>query len=136
MNLKKPKLKSIAEIQKRLRDLVHKHKKRYLKKHLTPCLENCAGALSVQQPDVKEFLRQNEDVCTFCRSRELGLCNDLNKFKPVKSKEEIIENFTEDIKNPKILPREYKDVAVMLWVLGYLDPEEDSEKEAEPKNED
>jgi hypothetical protein len=65
-----------------------------------------------------------EDRCTFCKSKDPDSCKDHDLFQPKYTKEELLEGFREEIKDPQILPREYRDVAVLLWVLGMLDGEE------------
>lgn len=127
-------LKSPQEILKRLRELIHKHKKKFLKKYTAPSVENCNGALSCTNPELAEHLDPNEDRCTRCKSRMGFPCARQELFEPKYSKEEIVEMFKEDIKNPQKLPREYKDVALLMWVLGFLDPEEAVLEDKEKKD--
>jgi len=122
------KLKSQQEILKRLRDLIHRHKKRYLKKYLAPSVNNCRGSLAYLRPDLAEHLDYNEDRCTFCKCKDPGSCNDPELFKPRYTKDEIIEKFKEDIKDPQKLPRDFRDVAILMWVLGLFDTDNDDDK--------
>jgi hypothetical protein len=117
-------LKSVAEIQKRLRDLIHRHKKKFLKRNTEPCLGNCKGALSIVNPELASHLDYNEDRCTFCKSKDPDSCNNHSQFQARYTREELIEGFKEELKNPEILTREYRDIAIMLWVLNMF-PEGD-----------
>jgi hypothetical protein len=44
-----------------------------------------------------------------------------DKFVPLFTKEELAQQFADQLRNPEILLREYRDVTVFLWVLGAFD---------------
>lgn len=119
------KLKSVQEIQKRLRDLLHRHKKKFIKRNSEPCLGNCKGALSIVNPELAKHLDYNEDRCTFCKSKDPDKCNDHNLFQPKWTREELIDGFKEEIKDTQILLREYRDVAVLMWVLNFFEDDDE-----------
>jgi hypothetical protein len=44
------------------------------------------------------------------------------------TKQELATQFAQDLRNPAILQREYRDVLVLLWVLGGYDGEGNVER--------
>lgn len=59
--------------------------------------------------------------CTNCGSPSGDTCIKDNKFVPLFTKEELAQQFADQLRNPEILLREYRDVTVFLWVLGAFD---------------
>ena len=106
-------VKSEAEIFQKLRDLVHKHRKKWFKRHLQPMPENCGGA--TLNPD------GSVERCTFCQAAPGEPCARQTAFIPRYPKDTLHEQFRKDINSPQKLVRDYRDVAILLWVLGRLD---------------
>ena len=59
--------------------------------------------------------------CTNCGSPKADACIKDSKFVPLFTKEELAQQFADQLRNPEILLREYRDVTVFLWVLGAFD---------------
>jgi len=59
--------------------------------------------------------------CTNCGSPNAENCIKEEKFVPLFTKEELAQQFADQLRNPEILLREYRDVTVFLWVLGAFD---------------
>jgi hypothetical protein len=109
--------RSAEEILPRLRDLIHRHRRRFLKRNLRPCPENCEKATEVGRKVIG---------CKGCASRNPDHCNNPNTFVPFLTKEELYVQFKEDIRDPEVLVRDYRDIAILFWVLG-IDPLEDEQ---------
>lgn len=73
---------------------------------------NCKGASMVGHSVVG---------CTNCGSPNADNCLKEDKFVPLFTKEELAQQFADQIRNPDVLLREYRDVTVFLWVLGAFD---------------
>jgi hypothetical protein len=110
--LNKVSLKSLEEIIAAARETIHRHRRRFLQRALRPCPENCKGASMVGHKVVG---------CTNCGSPNADKCIRDSKFVPLFSKEELAQQFADQLRNPEILLREYRDVTVFLWVLGAFD---------------
>ena len=59
--------------------------------------------------------------CGFCGSPNAESCQREDKFVPLFTKEELAQQFADQLRNPDVLLREYRDVTVFLWVLGAFD---------------
>lgn len=59
--------------------------------------------------------------CVSCGSPNSDACLKENKFVPLFTKEELAQQFADQLRSPDILLREYRDVTVFLWVLGAFD---------------
>ena len=110
--LSKVQLKSLEEIIAAARETIHRHRRRFLQRSLRPCPENCKGASMVGHKVVG---------CTNCGSPSTDKCIKESKFVPLFTKEELAQQFADQLRNPEILLREYRDVTVFLWVLGAFD---------------
>lgn len=110
--LKKVQLKALEEIIAAARETIHRHRRRFLQRCLRPCPENCKGASMVGHKVVG---------CTNCGSPNADQCIKDNKFVPLFTKEELAQQFADQLRNPEVLLREYRDVTVFLWVLGAFD---------------
>jgi hypothetical protein len=106
-------LKSVEEIVAQLRELVHRHRRRYVRKNLRPCPDNCKSATLSR--------RHGVTGCSGCNSSNPEVCRREEKFVPLYTKEELIENFREDLRDRKILSHDYRDILTLLWVLGEFD---------------
>jgi len=104
-------MKEEREMSERLRDLIHRHRKRYIRDNSRPCGKNCN--FMTQDGSCSEFGVVSDAQCHTCQT-----------FSPFLTRSEMEENFREDIKHPKKLLREYRDVAILMWCLGYLDEED------------
>ena len=116
MNSNQPiriKVKTAKEILTRLKDLISRHRKRFYKNKLKPKGENCA------------YVVYNEELntykCTKCGTTDPDNCLNASLFKPCRTKEELSQDFADDIRNTQRMLREYRDVATLLWVLSQFD---------------
>jgi len=106
------KLKPLEEIIAAARETIHRHRRRFLQRNMRPCPENCKGASMVGHKVVG---------CTNCGSPNADNCLREDKFVPLFTKEELAQQFADQLRNPEVLLREYRDVTVFLWVLGAFD---------------
>jgi hypothetical protein len=105
-------LKPLEEIIAAARETIHRHRRRFLQRNMRPCPENCKGASMVGHKVVG---------CTNCGSPNSETCLRDDKFVPLFTKEELAQQFADQLRNPEVLLREYRDVTVFLWVLGAFD---------------
>jgi hypothetical protein len=105
-------LKPLEEIITAARETIHRHRRRFLQRNMRPCPENCKGAAMVGHKVVG---------CTNCGSPNADACLREDKFVPLFTKEELAQQFADQLRNPEVLLREYRDVTVFLWVLGAFD---------------
>jgi len=110
--ISKVKLKALEEIIAAARETIHRHRRRFLQRNLRPCPENCKGV---------SMLGREIIGCTNCGSPSGDKCIRESEFVPVFTKEELAQQFADQLRNPEILLREYRDVTVFLWVLGAFD---------------
>lgn len=108
-------LKSLEEVLERFRELVRRHRRRFLNRNLRPCPNNCKFADVVGHKVVG---------CTNCGSHNPEFCKKHEKFVPLYSKEELAEQFKHALYDPQLLLKEYRDLVVFLWVLGQFDSDE------------
>lgn len=118
--LKKVKLKSPEEIIARARDIISRHRRRFLSRNLNPCPGNCAMA---------EMMGRKITGCGGCGTIDPNKCIHPEKFKPAYSKEELAKQFAEELRDPGTLLRDYRDVVVFFWVLGAFDEEKQVDEE-------
>jgi hypothetical protein len=118
--LKKIKLKSPEEIIARARDIISRHRRRFLSRNLHPCPGNCAMA---------EMMGRKVTGCSGCESIDPNKCLRPDKFQPAYSKEELAAQFAEELRDPGTLLRDYRDVVVFFWVLGAFDEEKQVDEE-------
>jgi hypothetical protein len=105
-------LKSLEEIIAAARETIHRHRRRFLQRNLRPCPENCKGASMVGHKVVG---------CTNCGSPNTDTCIKEKEFVPLFTKEELAQQFADQLRSPDVLLREYRDITVFLWVLGAFD---------------
>src|SRR5271157_3975675 len=110
--LSKVQLKTLEEIVAAARDTIRRYRRRFLQRSLRPCPENCKGA---------SMLGHKVVGCTNCGSPNGESCIKDSKFVPLFTKEELAQQFADQLRDPEILVREYRDVTVFLWVLGAFD---------------
>jgi hypothetical protein len=111
--MKPVKLKSLEEVLTRFRELVHRHRRRFLKRHLQPCPYNCKKAVLDRKGEVVG--------CARCGSRNPEFCKKPSLFLPLYTKEELYEQFRQALRDPKTLLKDYRDLVVFLWVTGQFD---------------
>jgi hypothetical protein len=117
------KVKSDLEILARLKELLQRHRKRYVKARLKPKGSNCAHKV---WDDVKK-----EWFCEGCGSRDPEVCLNPMCFEPELTKEELAVAFREDICNTQRMLRDYRDIATLLWVLSQFDDPAEYERTKE-----
>jgi len=110
--LSKVSLKSLEEIIAAARETIHRHRRRFLQRNLRPCPINCKGASMVGHKVVG---------CGNCGSRNPEQCSRESGFVPLFGKDDLAQQFADQLRNPEVLLREYRDVTVFLWVLGAFD---------------
>ena len=106
------KLKSEKEILFRLRELVSRYRRRFLRRNLRPCPQNCRFA---------EVLGRKVVGCPRCGSRNPEFCKNPNDFIPMYSKDELAAEFRKMLNDPQILIQDYRDIVAFLFVLGQFD---------------
>lgn len=105
-------IKPLEEVITAARETIHRHRRRFLQKNLRPCPDNCKGATMVGH---------KVSGCGNCGSLNPDVCLKDNKFEPLFTKEELAQQFADQLRNPEVLLREYRDITVFLWVLGAFD---------------
>jgi hypothetical protein len=113
--ISKVKLKALEEIIAAARETIHRHRRRFLQRNLRPCPQNCKGAT---------MLGYKVIGCVNCGSPNGERCIKEDKFVPLFTKEELAKQFADQLRDPEILLREYRDVTVFLWVLGAFNKQE------------
>ena len=109
--LKLVRLKSLEEIVQSLRDLIARHRRRFLKRCL-PCPYNCKAADMVGRKVVG---------CSNCGSHDPDQCIQPSSFVPMFTKEELSEQFKAEIRDAQVLLRDYRDLFVFFWLFGAFD---------------
>ena len=118
-------LKSIAEIKAKLRKLLHNAQRRFIEQHRAECPENCRHALTVGS---------KLQACPKCGALPGEPCRARLKFEQRFTYDEIVQLFRTRCQNKEWVVRELRDVAMLLWVLGQLEPS--LEPDADPIPED
>ena len=54
----------------------------------------------------------------------LPLCKRPEKFVPLYSKEEVAEQFRQELRDPQVLLREYRDLVALMFVLNQFEEDE------------
>lgn len=111
------KIKTQEEILDRLKELLQRSRKRYIKNHTKPKGENCAFV--VYDKDIDSYR------CTKCGTLDPDRCLNPELFQPKKTREELAKDFSDEIKNPQVLLRDYRAEAALLWTLGQFSDSED-----------
>lgn len=108
-------VKSKEEIIEQIQELVHRHRRRFLRTNLRPCPENCTKA---------DVTARGVRGCPGCGSTNPEQCRDDRAFVAIATKEEVYEQFRQDIRDPDVLRHDYRDIMTLLWVLGQFDGEQ------------
>jgi hypothetical protein len=103
------KIKSEEEILSELSEIIHRHLRRYIRKNTRPCPLNCEYA---------SVVRKGVTGCTRCDSSNPEVCRQTAYFSPISTKDEVVREFRLDLRDPKILQHDYRDVLTLFWVLG------------------
>lgn len=116
MEIKNPRirLKSLADIVAKAKEVVARHRRKFIKKFLRPCPQNCEFATMVGNDRVIG--------CKKCGSRNPEQCRQVENFVPINTKEELYAEFQTLLRDPEALWRDYRDIFVFYWVLGVFDP--------------
>jgi hypothetical protein len=111
--------KSVDEILDKLREVIHRYRRKYIRSYLRPCPNNCTLA----------HLSGNRVVgCKGCKSHNPERCTQHEVYQAISTKEELALEFRNMLRDKQILQRDYPAIAVFLWVLGQLDQEVMSER--------
>lgn len=105
-------LKPLEEIITAAKETIRRHRRRFLQHNLRPCPANCKKA---------EMVGHKVVGCFGCGSPNSDRCLKESKFVPLFTKDELAHQFANQLRNPEVLLREYRDVTVFLWVLGAFD---------------
>src|SRR5271157_659701 len=100
--------------------MIARHRRRFIARNLRPCPYNCSMAVS---------MGRKITGCFGCESHDPNKCLRTDKFKPAYTKEELAKQFAEELRDPGVLLRDYRDVVVFLWVLGAFDEEKRVDEE-------
>lgn len=110
-------LKSVIDIKAKIRDLLHRHRTRYVKNHLVPCPENCEFAIRIPGKPAMP--------CPRCQADPGHSCNLEHEFHSRYLRHELEQMFQERANDKEWLARETRDVYMLLWVLGQISPDQE-----------
>lgn len=109
-------LRSKQDIIARCREVIHRARRKFLKKNSRPCPLNCQFATQ----------HGNEVTgCKKCHSYNPELCIRDEEFVSIYTKEELYQQFRDELFDKHILFRKYPAIGVLLWVLGVVDTNEE-----------
>ena len=100
-------IKSPEEIWDKCRELVKRHRRRFLQSNSRPCPWNCTKAVLSSKHEVTG--------CRGCGSRNPEFCKNTGLFSPLFTKEELVHQFKEKLKDPQVLLQEYRDLVVFFF---------------------
>ncbi len=108
-------LKPLDEIIAKTKEVIARHRRKFIRRFLRSCPINCTFATMVG----------NERVtgCTKCGSHNPEICKWADDFVPINTKDELYQEFQMLLRDPEVLFREYRDIFALLWVLGAFDTE-------------
>ena len=112
----KVELKPIAEVKAKLREMIHRAGNRYVEASRVPKPENCAHAPKMGN----KFM-----PCTTCGAKPGEGCKIESQFQPRYTFGELKQMFKERLENREWLLRNHRDIAMLLWVLNQLTPQEE-----------
>ena len=111
-------MKTKEEILERLKELLQRSRKRYIKNHTKPKGSNCAFVVYDEEAD--------QYRCTKCGTTDPDRCKNQELFQPLRTREELVKDFAEEVKTPQVLLREYRAESALLWVLGMFDEDDET----------
>ena len=109
------KVKSAEEILIRLRELLQRDQTKYIRRHTKPKGVNCKH---------RRWDGDKEEWTCRCGTTDPDICLCHDQFEPEFTREDLVQQFKEDVHNPQKLLREYRAEATLLWVLGQFDQEQ------------
>lgn len=110
------KLKPMGVVKAKLRDLVYRAGNKFIAEQVKPTPHNCQHA---------PRLGSKVMPCARCLAEPNTPCKNRKMFESRFSVDELRERFSELVANREWVLREHRDIAMLLWVLGQLDGEED-----------
>ncbi len=99
--------KTPREIIDKCKEMIHRHRRRFIHRNLSPCPCNCKKARVTSGHKVSG--------CSGCNSSNPNFCKNHENFIPLFSKEELAEQFRQDIHNPETLLQNYRDLVVFFF---------------------
>jgi hypothetical protein len=105
-------IKSPSQILEKCRELVRRHRRRFLLKNLKPCPWNCNKANMIGQEVVG---------CSGCDSINPENCTRTSAFVPIFTKQELVEQFSNQLRDPEVLLHRYRDLVSFFWCIGVFD---------------
>lgn len=106
-------IKTPEEILSKCKEMVKRHRRKFIQKNLRPCPMNCVLA---------DIAPGREVIgCSGCGSKDPEKCLKDVVFKPLYSKNELVQQFSNQINNPQVLLRDYRDLTVFFYCLGCFD---------------
>ena len=114
-------MKTPAEIKAKLRKVLFTSLEHYIQDHLEPSPENCCHA---------PVLGSKQQPCPKCLAEPGEPCRIRLRFEQRHSYEELKAEFRRLAGNRKWIVRNLRDAAMLLWVMGQLEPGD--EPDAEP----
>ena len=108
-------VKPKEEIVEQLREIIHRHRRRFIAKNMRPCPENCTKA---------EVTSRGVQGCPGCQSRNPEQCRDQGTFVAIATRDDLYHQFREMLRDPEVLRHDYRDIMTLLWVLGEFDGDE------------
>jgi hypothetical protein len=109
-------MRSQQDVIDRCREIIHRARRKFIKKNSRPCPLNCVDA---------NHHGNTVTGCNKCLSYNSELCMRPEEFQPIYTKEELASQFREELYDRKMLFRNHPAIAVLLWVLGVVKTEED-----------
>jgi hypothetical protein len=106
------KLKSPEEIVAQLREVIRRYRRKFVSRNLRPCPDNC---------DLATTSRKRVTGCNGCLSRNPEQCLRADRFVPIYTKDELVDEFAEMLRDPYTLSHDYPAITTLLWVLGEFD---------------
>ena len=98
-------VKSKEEIVEQLKELIHRHRRSFLRKNLRPCPENCTKA---------DVTARGVRGCPGCKSSNPEQCRDERVFVAIATKDEVYEQFRQDVRDPDVLRHDYTAAVPMI----------------------
>lgn len=117
------KLKTPAEIKAKLRKVLFNAMEHYIQDGSEACPDNCRHA---------PILGRKQQPCPKCLAEPGEPCRIRLMFEQRHSYDELKAEFRKLAGNRKWVVREARDAAMLLWVLGQLEPEDEADGEPLP----
>ena len=118
-----PRQKTPAEIKAKLRVLLHNAQKRFIEQKSIPCPENCKHAA---------VLGTKVQPCPKCQANPGEPCRIKLRFEQRHTYDQLKVMFRTRAGQKAWISRELRDCAMLLWVMGEMDPSEEPDGEPLP----